>query len=323
MLNNVQKVTAAAALIVLIPAVCLAITPYYQDFEGLVQTDPAALSGDGWLVFGNVFDPLGGYLYGYGTFPAPNDGLAFCQVTVEQGGDDQGAQQLVVFSDYENGDHGNGNTIESNIFQEQTIDAGAVGQTWTFIFNAKRGNLEGVSTAGAFIKTLDPTNGWVLTNFIDADMTTIPETWGGYSVSITIDSGLIGQILQIGFYNTGTGYQGSGIYYDNISFDVGLTAVNDSPSLAGMTLGSNYPNPFNPSTRIEFSLERAGMVDLAVFDLFGRRVATLESGSLPIGDHHVVWDGMNDTGSPAPTGQYRYVLTTGSGRTSRSMMLLK
>ena len=73
---------AVALLIGLAPVAALAdLVPYSQDFEGLVQSDIAALANDGWQVFGNVFTPGGDYIYGYGPFGAPNDGAAFCAIT--------------------------------------------------------------------------------------------------------------------------------------------------------------------------------------------------------------------------------------------------
>jgi hypothetical protein len=218
MKNRATAICALALLIFLIPAASPALQFYSQNFEGLSQADPDALANDGWLVFGNVFGPDWVYWYGYGPYPAPNGTGAFCQIATGEGGAAQGAQQLVVFSDYLNADHGNGAHIESNVFQEQTIDAGNVGQTWIFIFDAKLGNLEGSSTALAFIKTLDPGAGYATTNFITADMTSIPTTWSTYFLSILIDPGLEGQILQIGFSNTATNYEGSGVFYDNIRF---------------------------------------------------------------------------------------------------------
>jgi hypothetical protein len=184
----------------------------------LDQADPGALANDGWLVFGNVFDPGGGYLYGYGPFPAPNGGEAFCAIAAGEGGPEQGAQQLSVYSDYANADHGNGNLIEANVFQEQIVAAEDVGTTWKFEFQAKRGNIEGQTTALAFIKTLNPDD-FSLSNFITVDMTNIPDTWGGYSLSIEIDDTLPGHIFQIGFASTATNYEGSGIFYDNINLD--------------------------------------------------------------------------------------------------------
>jgi hypothetical protein len=324
MKNLAHAFLAIAVLVCLMPAAGLALTPYNQNFEGLVQTDPDALADDGWLVFGNVFDPEGLYLYGYGPFAAPNDGFGFCQIASGEGGTEQGEQQLVVFSDYNNDDHGNGNTIESNVFQEQVIDPENVDEIWAFRFQAKLGNLEGSSTAAAFIKTLDPDNGYELTNFITLDTTSIPTTWNGYVLSIEIDASLAGQILQIGFMNTATNYEGSAVFYDNIDFQVfELTDVPVASATAGATLRQNFPNPFNPETRIEFTVDRPGAVAVSVFDLAGRRIATLYQGGLEAGVHHVTWNGRDDNGSPAPAGQYRYVLKTAQGQVSRSMVLLK
>jgi len=324
MRNRVLAALALGALVACsIPATGLAITPYSQDFETLVQSDPDALANDGWLVYGNVFTPDGTYLYGYGPFPAPNDGAAFCQIDVGQGGPEQGEQQLVVFSDYNNVDHAAGNLIESNVYHEQPIGADAVGQTWTFAFQAKLGNLEGQSTAAAFIKTLDPDNGYQTTNLISEDMTTIPATWSGFTLSITIDASLEGQLIQFGFTNTATDYEGSGIFYDNLVFAQDTTDVPSGSTFLGATLRQNYPNPFNPATRIEFVLDAAGPVDVSVYDLAGRLVATLRHGDLAAGEHHVTWDGTTAAGAVAPAGQYRYVLKTAAGQVARSMVLLK
>lgn len=197
---------------------------YQQDFEALVRTDPNALADDGWRVFGNVFDGMTGrYLYGYGPYAAPNGSGAFCNVDFNQGGPSQGGQQLVVFSDYNNGDHANGHRIESNVFRERYILAGDIGKTLTLQFDSKRGNLGGASTALAFVKTLNPNAGFASTNFVAVDTTALPTSWGTYSVSLDLDSGLEGQLLQYGFSNTASNYEGSGIFYDNVV--VSLTAT--------------------------------------------------------------------------------------------------
>ena len=205
-----------------LPAFAMAdLRSYIQDFESLVQSDPNALANDGWLVFGNVFDPTGNnFQYGYGPFPAPNGGPAFSGIDVGQGGPMQGAQQLVVYNDYNNGDHNNGNRIEANVFQEQTSGAVDVGKPFFFTFDAKLGNLGGATTALAFIKTLDPNNNFNLTNFITQDTTTTPTTWSTYQLSINIDNSLVGQILQVGFANTAANFDDSGVFYDNINFSV-------------------------------------------------------------------------------------------------------
>lgn len=316
------SIFAAAVLICLIPVTASALTPYAQDFEDLLQTDGFALSADGWVVYGNVYDSSMTWMYGYGVFPAPNNNLAFSNIVIGEGGDEQGLQQLSIFSDYESAEHAAGNWVESNVFHEQTIVAGDVGQIWRFAFQAKRGNIAGASTAAAFIKTIDPTNGYAMTNLVTADMTAIPDVWGGYSVQLEIIPELVGQLFQFGFMCVATNYESSGIFYDNIDFNVFDPTDVPLPVL-GATLRPNYPNPFNPSTRIAFSLERGGVVDLGVYDLSGRRIATLVQGDLPAGEHAAIWNGRADDGAAVASGQYRYVLETASGRTSRSMVLLK
>lgn len=316
--------TLAVGLICLVPLTASALDTYYQDFETLLQMDPDALSNDGWVVYGNVYDPLGTWLYGYGVFPAPNDGFAFCQIDIGEGGVEQGLQQLVVFSDFNNGDHAIGNLIEANTFQEWTISAADVGKTFAFEYQAKMGNLELDSTALAFIKTLDPANGYATTNFVSQDMTTTPVDWIGYKLTLLIDEGLVGQLIQIGFSCTATNYEGAGIFYDNVLFEeTEISAVPGGLTALGATLHQNYPNPFNPMTRIDFSLDRSETVNISVFDLGGRRVATLHQGELGAGEHHVVWNGKTDSGASAPAGQYWYLLKTGSAQVSRSMVLLK
>jgi len=229
----VNAIVVAVALACLVPAASLALMPYAQDFEALDQANTDALANDGWLVFGNVFAPDGAYLYGYGPFPAPNDGFAFCAIAAGEGGPDQGDQQLVVFSDYNNTDHADGNLIESNVFQEQIIEAGDLGQTWMFTFDAKLGNIEGGSTALAFIKTIDSGN-FSLIDLVTADMTSIPTTWGTFSLSLEIRPDLEGQILQIGFLNTATNYEGSGIFYDNVFWDVDGAVAVEPMTLSGV-----------------------------------------------------------------------------------------
>ncbi len=324
MLYRATTIFVFALLICLAPVAALAMTPYSQDFESLDINDPSALANDGWVVYGNVYSPTMTYLYGYGPYPAPNHSLAFSAIVAGQGGVDQGAQQLSIFSDYENTDQAVGDFVESNVYHEQTVAAADTGKVWIFTFNAKRGNIAGSSTAAAFIKTLNPSAGYALTNFVTVDMTAIDTTWGGYSVQLAVDTTLVGQLFQFGFMNTVTNYEGSGIYYDNLNFDVMTqTAVPDRKQFVGATLQQNFPNPFHLSTRIAFTVEKPSHVDLSVFDLAGRRVATLREGDFAEGSYEVTWNGRTDTGARAATGAYWYVLQTPTGRVAQRMTLLK
>lgn len=325
MRNRARTFLVTTLLLGLLAASATAqLTPYSQDFEGLVQTELTALENDGWVIFGNVFDTDGTtFLYPYGPFPAPNDGAAFCAIALLEGGIPQGVQQLNVYSDYNNVDHAIGRYIQSNVFQEQTIGAGNIGERWVFQFDAKRGNLEGETTAAAFIKTIDPNSGFIQTNYFHEDMTEKPTTWGTYFIAIDIIPELVGQFLQFGFLNVATNYEGSAVLYDNIVFDLGNSTPAPSVAVTGATLGQNFPNPFNPSTEIAFTLDRAGDIRLSVYDLAGRRVATIHQGPMGAGDHTVPWNGKNDAGVAVASGRYNYVLQTSGETLSRSMVLLK
>jgi hypothetical protein len=195
---------------------------YDQDFEalGLPADDAAALTNDGWRIYANVFQSDGtSFIRGYGGGGAPNGGDGYSAVVAGEGGPDQGEQQLSIYGDYINQpDQTAGNVIESNVYQERTIEAGDVGNTYTFTADFKRGNIEGASTALAFIKTLNPAAGFETTNFITEDTTNADTNWNTLSIQITIDAGLVGQLLQYGFQNTSSNNEGSGMFYDNVTF---------------------------------------------------------------------------------------------------------
>ncbi len=103
------------------------------------------------------------------------------------------------------------------------------------------------------------------------------------------------------------------------------TAVDDATPLvpAHVTLAGAHPNPFNPQTTIAFALPRAGKVDLAIYDLAGRRVATLVSGMLTAGPHAAVWSGRNAQGGAVASGVYVTRLVTDDGAQTRKVMLVK
>jgi hypothetical protein len=88
-------------------------------------------------------------------------------------------------------------------------------------------------------------------------------------------------------------------------------------------LGQNYPNPFNASTSIAYRLDKPSQVDLAVYDLAGRKVATLVSSNQQAGAHQVIWHGLDDRGESVSSGVYFYKLTADGRSVSNRMTLLK
>jgi len=96
----------------------------------------------------------------------------------------------------------------------------------------------------------------------------------------------------------------------------------DSPHV--FSVKQNFPNPFNPSTIIEFSLPDNLFVSLLVYDVSGRRVNTLIlHESLDAGHHMATWDGTFENGRRAPAGVYFCKLIAGKNTAVRRMVLLK
>ena len=193
---------------------------YEQNFN-LLDINGATI-GDGWFFFVNVFAEDGTYKFGYNNPPqaAPN-GPQICALVDDQGGPEQEPQQLSVYSDYEccqpDSGHINGtDLVETNVFQEGTVAAEDVGTTLTFSFDAKRGNIEGGTTANAFIKTLDPDDGFAVSASDTQDTTALGVEWNRYSVELPLDASLEGHILQFGFQTNASNYESSGNYYDNV-----------------------------------------------------------------------------------------------------------
>ncbi len=88
-------------------------------------------------------------------------------------------------------------------------------------------------------------------------------------------------------------------------------------------VAGNYPNPFNPSTRVMFSLATAGTATVDVLDLQGRVVRRLHQGHLPAGPTSLVWDGRDNGGRPAASGTYLARLRSGGVTATHKMVLAK
>ena len=110
------------------------------------------------------------------------------------------------------------------------------------------------------------------------------------------------------YYKVGTGF---------------VTGVETEPVAPVARLLRNYPNPFNPATKITFRLERDAQATLRVFDVQGRMVRTLVDSYLAAGPRTVEWDGRDDRGRPLASGTYYMRLQGGGTYTSKIVNLLK
>ena len=101
----------------------------------------------------------------------------------------------------------------------------------------------------------------------------------------------------------------------------GETPAGQTPNFK-LSLG-NYPNPFNPLTRVQFTLDRTGPATLKVFDLQGRLVRELVDQVLVEGPHSIVWDGNDGQGQRVGSGVYFARLVSGGQVAEHKMVLLK
>lgn len=115
--------------------------------------------------------------------------------------------------------------------------------------------------------------------------------------------------------------------YRSGTIDVKLgTGVDDGDNGSlpnAYALGQNFPNPFNPTTEIRFSLPRASHVRLDIYDIMGRNVRTVLDESRAAGTYQVTFDGRSSDGTTLATGIYFYRLTADSFSQSKKMLLLK
>lgn len=123
-------------------------------------------------------------------------------------------------------------------------------------------------------------------------------------------------------YTPGQPSTGFILFDDLRAVEMGIATSNeddlafDIPSV--IELKQNYPNPFNPSTNISFGLPQRSDVNITVYDMLGRKVATVFSGTKTQGFHSVRFDASN-----LSSGIYLYQLRTDFGVVSKRMTLLK
>jgi hypothetical protein len=100
------------------------------------------------------------------------------------------------------------------------------------------------------------------------------------------------------------------------------STVDDIVPTRVTALGLAHPNPFNPSTTIEFALARPEDARLDVFTVDGRLVRTLVDRGLTAGPHTATWDGVDHLGRAVASGTYFYRLTTAGGFSEAGRMVL-
>jgi hypothetical protein len=120
-------------------------------------------------------------------------------------------------------------------------------------------------------------------------------------------------------------------YYDEPSLqqalDVLTSTAGQKPEVVpfDFQLYANFPNPFNPSTQIDFEVKvsEPSNAELVVYNANGIRVKSLFSQTVKSGFYKIMWDGTNDFGEQAPSGVYFYRLTLPNQTDTKRMLLLR
>ena len=99
------------------------------------------------------------------------------------------------------------------------------------------------------------------------------------------------------------------------------TLDNEQP--VEFSLSANYPNPFNPTTTIDYSIATAGDVSIVVYDMMGREVKSLVADFATPGSYSVVWDATNNEGMSVAAGMYVYKMISSDFVEVNKMLLVK
>lgn len=120
--------------------------------------------------------------------------------------------------------------------------------------------------------------------------------------------------------------------FPNDDWFIGSFSINPSPLSVGDTeevipvtyeVGANYPNPFNPTTMIDYQLPQRSDVQLVVYNTLGQKVRTLVNETVSAGTHSVVWDGKDEAGQGVASGIYLYRFITTEYQKIQKMILMK
>ncbi len=109
--------------------------------------------------------------------------------------------------------------------------------------------------------------------------------------------------------------------------DIWVYVENDeeptAPPVTETTLHNAYPNPFNPTTTIRYSLAETGPVEIAVYNIRGQKVKALVDENKSAGNYDIVWDGTDLSGKPVSSGVYFYRMSSPDRTLVKKMTMVK
>lgn len=187
----------------------------------------------------------------------------------------------------------------------RTTDAGA---TWSVIETKDMPSLSKV------IDFVNPTTGYALLGSFAYRTTDAGQNWTGGIIEGAVD------LYAVSFIDQNTGWSAGAwgqLYKTTQGMTISVQPISTSIP-KDFSLGQNYPNPFNPNTTINFDIPKNSFVEIKVFDVLGREVASLVNEQLAAGKYKTDWSAISQ-----PSGIYFYRLKAGSYSETRKMILIK
>ena len=149
-----------------------------------------------------------------------------------------------------------------------------------------------------------------------------PDAQGNYTIDLSIGVYTLTATLE-GYDDYQTDVAITEDETTTLDFEMTETVGSQGIVVAATVLNNNYPNPFNPTTNIAYSIKEAGNVTIEVYNLRGQLVKTLVNETKETGDYTATWSGTDNTNKAVSSGVYFYKMKSGSYTSTKKMILLK
>ena len=214
------------------------------------------------------------------------------------------------------------NNTSSDVIVKLNSDSDIYGIQFDLKYDPSKLSIDASSVTGAEdVYAADKGNGIVRVLMFDFDGQPLAAKSGTHLINLPFEltgTGNVSSLLEFTGELIVAGYNGEKLDANFENYN--LTIDSELPSVT--SLSKNYPNPFNPSTTINYSVATSGHVSLVVYDLNGATVKTLVNEFVSRNDYSINWDGRNENGQSVASGQYFYVMKAPGGFTSTEYMTL-